>query len=152
MRSEIPGLVIRTSLITGLPGEGEQEFAELCDFLREYKLERVGAFAFSPEEGTEAARMEYPENEVAVRRAEQIAELQSGILDSFNERFFDKTVEVLLEDYDGVWYYGRTYADSPGIDGTVRFTADNDLEIGSFVEVLILGSEDGDLIGKEAAS
>ena len=152
LRERIPGLVIRTSLITGLPGEGEEEFEELCDFLRKYRLERVGAFAFSPEEGTPAAEMEYPENEVAVRRAELIAELQSGILDEYNEGFFDRTLEVLLEDFDGEWYYGRTYADSPGIDGTVRFRSENDLEIGSFVQVLILGSEDGELIGKEAAS
>ena len=63
LRREIPGLVLRTSLITGLPGEGEAEFAQLCDFLKEYKLERVGAFAFSPEEGTRAAEMEYPDTE-----------------------------------------------------------------------------------------
>ena len=150
LRARIPGLVIRTSLITGLPGEGEAEFDELCDFLRQYKLERVGAFAFSPEEGTPAALMEYPENEVAQRRAEYIAELQSRVLDAFNERFFDQTLEVLCEDFDGTYYYGRTYADSPGIDGTVRFTSERDIPIGSFAQVLILGAEDGDLVGKEA--
>ena len=150
LRERIPGLVIRTSLIAGLPGEGEAEFDELCEFLRRHKLERVGAFAFSPEEGTPAAAMEYPENEVAMQRAEFIGELQSRILDEFNEHFFDQTLEVLCEDFDGQYYYGRTYADSPGIDGTVRFTSDNDIEPGSFVQVLILGAEDGDLLGREA--
>ena len=72
LRDRIPGLVLRTSLITGLPGEGEKEFEALCDFLREYKLERVGAFAFSPEEGTRAAKMEYPDAEVARQRADVV--------------------------------------------------------------------------------
>ena len=149
LRARIDGLVIRTSLITGLPGEGEAEFEELCDFLRRHKLERVGAFAFSPEEGTPAAAMDYPENEIAVRRAELVAELQSRILDEFNESFYDRTLEVLCEDFDGTYYYGRSYADSPGIDGTVRFTSEREPEIGSFVQVRILGAEDGDLVGKE---
>lgn len=151
LRARIPGLVLRTSLITGLPGEGEAEFEELCDFLRRHRLERVGAFAFSPEEGTPAAEMDYPDHEVAVRRAEQIAELQSRILDAYNEAQFDKTLEVLCEDFDGNYYYGRTYADSPEIDGTVRFTSDAEPKPGSFVRVTILGAEDGDLIGTEAA-
>ena len=77
LRERIPGVVIRTSLITGLPGEGEAEFDELCDWLRVHKLERVGAFAFSPEEGTAAAKMEHPDEETAAHRAEIVSELQS---------------------------------------------------------------------------
>ena len=150
LRQRIPGLVIRTSLIAGLPGEGEAEFEELCDFLRRHRLERVGAFAFSPEEGTPAARMDYPDEETARRRADYIAELQSGVIDDWNEAHFDQTMEVLVEDFDGLEYYGRTYADSPGIDGTVRFTSENDYRPGDFVQVTILGAEDGDLIGREA--
>ena len=149
LRARIPGLVLRTSLIAGLPGEGEAEFEELCDFLRRRKLERVGAFAFSPEEGTPAARMEYPDEETARRRADYIAELQSDILDAWNEARFDTVMEVLTEDWDGACYYGRTYADSPGIDGTVRFTSEREHTPGEFVQVLILGAEDGDLIGRE---
>ena len=149
LRARIPGLVIRTSLIAGLPGEGEAEFEELCAFLRRYRLERVGAFAFSPEEGTAAAKMDYPDSEVAQRRADYIAELQSGIIDAWNEARFDTVMEVLVEDFDGVYYYGRTYADSPGIDGTVRFESDRELEPGMFVQVTILGAEDGDLVGRE---
>ena len=149
LRSRIPGLVLRTSLIAGLPGEGEREFEELCGFLRRWRLERVGAFAFSPEEGTPAAGMDHPDAETAQRRADYIAELQSEVLDAYNASCFDRTMEVLVEDWDGASYYGRTYADSPGIDGTVRFTSDLDHRPGEFVQVLILGAEDGDLIGKE---
>jgi len=149
LRSSIPGLVLRTSLISGLPGEGEAEFEELCDFLRRWKLERVGAFAFSPEEGTPAAKMEYPDTEIAQRRANYIAELQSDVLDVYNASRFDQTLEVLVEDWDGTYYYGRSYADSPGIDGTVRFTSETEHRPGEFVQVLILGAEDGDLIGRE---
>lgn len=149
LRRQIPGLVLRTSLIAGLPGEGEAEFDELCDFLRRHKLERVGAFAFSPEEGTPAAQMDYPDESVARQRADFIARLQSDVIDAYNESRFDTVMEVLTEDYDGVYYYGRTYADSPGIDGTVRFTAEREIAPGTFVNVMILGAEDGDLIGKE---
>lgn len=149
LRSRIPGLVLRTSLIAGLPGEGEAEFEELCAFLRKYRLERVGAFAFSPEEGTPAARMDYPDEEIARSRADFIAELQADILDAWNEARFDTVMEVLTDDWDGRFYYGRTYADSPGIDGTVRFESDAEHKPGDFVPVLILGAEDGELIGRE---
>ena len=149
LRARIPGLVIRTSLIAGLPGEGEAEFEELCEFLRRWKLERVGAFAFSPEEGTPAARMDYPDAETAQRRADFIAELQSDVLDAFNASRFDRTLEVLVDDWDGAYYYGRSYADSPGIDGTVRFASESEHRPGEFVQVMILGAEDGDLIGRE---
>ena len=149
LRERIPGLVLRTSLIAGLPGEGEAEFEELCSFLREARIERVGVFPFSPEEGTPAARMDYPDEETARRRADHIAELQADILDAWNEARFDTVMEVLVEDWDGAYYYGRTYADSPGIDGTVRFESESEHEPGEFVQVLILGAEDGELIGRE---
>ncbi len=152
LRAQIPGLVLRTSLIAGLPGEGEAEFEELCGFLRRQKLERVGAFAFSPEEGTPAAKMDYPDSEVAQRRADLIVELQSDVLDAYNASHFDETMEVLVEDWDGNAYYGRTYADSPGIDGLVRFESERELRPGDFVQVVILGAEDGDLIGREVES
>ena len=149
LRSRIPGLVLRTSLIAGLPGEGEAEFEELCGFLRRWKLERVGAFAFSPEDGTPAAKMDYPDAEIAQRRADYIAELQSDVLDAYNESRFDQSMEILVEDWDGTYYYGRSYADSPGIDGTVRFESEAEHQPGEFVQVLILGAEDGELIGRE---
>lgn len=150
LRSRIPDAVMRTSLITGLPGEGEAEFEELCDWLREHKLERVGAFAFSPEEGTPAAEMDYPPEEVAVRRAEIINELQSRVMDEFNEKQRGKTLEVLCEGYDDETeqYFGRTYADSPDIDGRVVFTSEAPVKVGTFVPVEITGAADCDLTGK----
>ena len=149
LRSKIPGLVIRTSIITGLPGEGEAEFEELCAFLRDQKLERVGAFAFSPEEGTAAAEMDYPDTEIAERRAELVEMLQSGIMDAYNASMQGKTVEVLVDGYDeeAEQYFGRTYGDSPDIDGKVWLASEEDLQIGSFVMVKIDGTVDGDLSG-----
>ena len=149
LRSHIPGLILRTSVITGLPGEGEQEFAELCDFLKELRLERVGAFAFSPEEGTPAAQMEHPDASVAQERADIIAGIQSQIMDECAQKMLGKTVEVLVDGYDEEYgqYYGRTYADSPDIDGRVWLASEDDLSEGSFVRVCLDGIVDGDLSG-----
>jgi ribosomal protein S12 methylthiotransferase len=149
LRNRIPGLVLRTSVITGLPGEGEEEFAELCAFLKEMKLERVGAFPFSPEEGTPAADMDYPDNEVAQRRAQRIEEIQSAIMDEYNEAMIGKQLQVLVDGYDEEFeqYFGRTYADSPEIDGRVWIATDDDISEGDFVTVCIDGLIDGDLSG-----
>lgn len=149
LRDRIPGLVIRTSLITGLPGEGEQEFEELCDFLREARMERVGAFAFSPEEGTPAAEMDYPDGEVAQHRAEVIEMLQSAIMDEYNASMMGKTMEVLVDGYDEEreQFFGRTYADSPDIDGKVWLASEEPLREGDFVMVTIDGCVEGDLSG-----
>ena len=149
LRRRIPGLVIRTSVITGLPGEGEEEFVELCDFLKEVKMERVGAFAFSPEEGSEAAKMEYPDTEIAEERANIIEELQSWIIDEFNESFRGKTIEVLVDGFDEEMgqFYGRSYADSPDVDGRVWIASDEPVKIGSFVNVCIDGAVDGEMTG-----
>ena len=149
LRDRIPGLVIRTSLITGLPGEGEEEFQELCEFLRELRLERVGAFAFSPEEGTPAAEMEFVDNDVALRRAEVIEMLQSGIMDDYNASMIGKTMEILVDGFDEELeqFYGRTYADSPDIDGRVWIATEEPIREGEFVTVKIDGCVDGDLSG-----
>ena len=149
LRRRIPGLVIRTSLITGLPGEGEKEFQELCDFLREQRLERAGAFPFSPEEGTPAAEMEFVENEVAVLRAQTVEMIQSGIMDDFNASLIGKTLEVLVDGYDpdAEQFFGRTYADSPEIDGRVWISCEEPLREGMFAMVKIDGNVDGDLTG-----
>ncbi len=149
LRARIPGAVIRTSLITGLPGEGEEEFTQLCDFLKRVKMERVGAFPFSPEEGTRAAKMEYPDSEIAQSRAEVVAEIQSRIMDEYNAGRIGRTMEVLVDEYDPDTdrYIGRTYADSPEIDGRVLFTADRPVKVGTFEQVYIDGVSDGDLTG-----
>ena len=149
LRSRIPGLVLRTSVITGLPGEGEEEFAQLCDFLKEQRLERVGAFPFSPEEGTPAAQMDYPDNEIAQARAQMVESIQSRIMDEYNEAMMGSVVEVLVDGFDEEYeqFYGRTYADSPEIDGRVWIATEESITEGSFVKVCIDGAIDGDLSG-----
>jgi len=150
LRDRIPGLVLRTSLITGLPGEGEEEFEELCAFLKEFRMERVGAFAFSPEEGTRAAAMAHPDEETAVRRAEIVAELQSRIMDDYNDSRIGEVMEVLCDGFDRSEnsYYGRTYADSPEIDGKIWFQSEKPVPTGTFVQVLVDDVYDGELLGK----
>ena len=149
LRARIPGLVLRTSLITGLPGEGEAELTELCDFLRETRIERAGVFPFSPEEGTRAAQMDHVDMEEARRRAELVVDVQSDIIDDYNESVLGTEREVLCEGYDGQaqMYFGRSYAESPDIDGRIYFTADRDVAPGAFVTVRLTGVMDGELTG-----
>ena len=151
LRAAMPDVVIRTSLICGLPGEGEEEFEELCAFLREEKIQRAGVFQFSPEEGTLAAAMEdQVDGEVAARRVELVVDLQSRIMDSCNEERLGTVMEVLCEVFDSQagCYVGRTYADSVDIDGHVYFTAAGLVPAGEFVKVRITGVSDGDLTGE----
>ena len=151
LRRAIPDLVVRTSLICGLPGEGEAEFEELCQFLREQKLQRVGVFQFSPEEGTLAAAMEdQVDPATAERRVELVVDLQSRIMDEYNEARLGTVMEVLCEGFDAQagCFAGRTYADSVEIDGRVLFTAAGAVPAGSFVNVRITGVSDGELTGE----
>lgn len=149
LRSRIPGIVIRTSVITGLPGEGEEEFAELCEFLKEQRLERVGAFPFSPEEGTPAADMDFVDAEVAQQRAQMVETIQSRIMDDYNASMIGQTMTVLVDGFDEEYqqFYGRTFADSPEIDGRVWIATDEAILEGEFVKVCIDGLIDGDLSG-----
>ncbi|MBE6934672.1 MAG: 30S ribosomal protein S12 methylthiotransferase RimO [Ruminococcaceae bacterium] len=149
LRSRIPGIVLRTSIITGLPGEGEEEFAELCEFLKELRLERVGAFPFSPEEGTPAAEMSFVDASVAQERAQMVESIQSRIMDDYAQAMMGKALEVLVDGYDEEYeqYFGRTYADSPEIDGRVWLASQDDLSEGTFVTVQIGGVVDGELSG-----
>ena len=150
LRRRIPGLVLRTSLITGLPGEGEAEFEELCEFLREQKIERAGVFPFSPEDGTRAAQMDHVDAEEAARRAEVAVDVQSDIIDEYNESVLGTEREVLCEGFDGQaqMFFGRSYAESPEIDGRIYFTAAEEPEPGDFVTVRLTGVMDGELTGE----
>ena len=151
LRERIPDLVLRTSLIAGLPGEGEAEFDELCEFLREARIERVGVFPFSPEEGTPAAAMEHVDFEEAQRRADIILELQAPIMDEFCSGFVGSTIRVLCDGYDeeSGLKTGRSYADSPDIDGQVLFSGT--AAEGDMTDVLIQSAEDGILYGEEVS-
>ena len=151
LRKAMPDVVIRTSLICGLPGEGEEEFEELCEFLAEQKIQRAGVFQFSPEEGTLAAEMDNQvDPEIAERRVELVVDLQSRIMDEFNESRLGSVVEVLCEGFDSAegCYTGRSYADSVEIDGRILFTAAGVVPAGTFVNVRITGTADGDLTGE----
>lgn len=150
LRERIPGLVLRTSIIAGLPGEGEKEFEELCDFLREEKIERAGVFPFSPEEGTKAATMEHVPMEEAQRRTELLVDVQSDIIDEYNESVLGDVREVLCEGWseEAQSFVGRSYAESVDIDGKIYFSANCDIMAGEFVNVRLTGTMDGELTGE----
>ena len=151
MREKIPGLVLRTSLITGLPYEDEAAFDELCDFLREVQIPRAGAFPYSPEEGTPAAAMpNRVETAEAQHRAELVAEVQSRVMDAFNESRLGDVTEVLCDGFDeqSMLFVGRSYAESPDIDGRIYFSADREVRAGEFVPVRLTGTMDGELEGE----
>jgi len=150
LRERIPGVVIRTSLIVGFPGETDEEFEELCDFLKESKLERAGVFTYSREEGTLAAKMEDQiDEDVKERRAELVGALQARIMDEYNSGLMGKTMKILVEGYDrySECFFGRSFADSPDIDGKVFFKSSKKLTPGTFADVKIEEDLDGDLLG-----
>lgn len=150
LRARIPGLVLRTSLIVGLPGETEEEFAELCEFLQDVRIERVGVFEFSPEEGTEAAELpDQIDDETKENRRLIVEELQSGVIDDYNFSRMHETLDVLCEGWDNEQelYFGRSYADSIEVDGVVYFTSDAPCGAGEFVRVRIDDSLGADLSG-----
>ena len=148
LRERIPEVVLRTSLIVGFPGEGEEEFVELCEFLREFEIERAGVFKFSPEEGTAAAEMpEQVPGETSERRAELVGEIQYDIMQEFCASRVGRTLRALCEGEDGEtgMHWGRSQADSPDIDGRVLWTGSG--LPGEFADVEITDTKNGDLIG-----
>lgn len=154
LREEIPDVVIRTTFIVGFPGEGEEEFETLAEFVNEIEFDRLGVFTFSPQEGTPAFDMEdQVDEDIKTRRGEVIMQDQYSIMEEKNNEKIGKTYKVVVEDYDGYSdsYTGRTYMDAPEIDGLVKFTSHKDLDIGDFVDVEIFDVEDYDLIGEVTA-
>ena len=150
IRRRIPDIVLRTSIITGLPFEDEAAFDELCAFLREVQIQRAGAFPFSPEEGTPAAEMpNRVDGDEAARRAELVMDVQSDVMDAFNESRLGTVVTVLCDGWDeeAQSFVGRSYAESPGIDGVIYFDAP-DAHPGDMLPVRITGVMDGDLTGE----
>ncbi len=154
LRTEIPDVVTRTTFIVGFPGEGEEEFETLAEFVNEIEFDRLGVFTFSPQEGTPAFDMEdQVDEDIKTRRGEVIMQDQYSIMEEKNNEKIGKTYRVVVEDYDGYSdsYTGRTYMDAPEIDGLVKFTSHKDLDIGDFVDVEIFDVEDYDLIGEVTA-
>ena len=152
MREKVPGLILRTTLITGFPGETEEDFTELSEFVQEVRFDRLGCFAYSQEEDTPAALLpDQIDEETKNRRAEIIMEQQMEIMQQKGEEMIGKAVTVLTEGFDryAECYFGRTAADSPDIDGKVFFTAQgNKPYFGQFVKVRIEDCMDCDLTGE----
>lgn len=152
MREKVPGLVLRTTLITGFPGETEEDFTELSEFVQEVRFDRLGCFAYSQEEDTPAALLpDQIDEDVKNQRAEIIMEQQMEIMQQKGEEMIGKAVTVLTEGFDryAECYFGRTAADSPDIDGKVFFTAQgNKPYFGQFVKVRIEDCVDCDLTGQ----
>lgn len=151
LRTEIPEIILRTTLITGFPGETDEDFIILKNFIQEYPFDRLGVFAYSREEGTPAAAMKNQIEElVKQQRREEILSIQNKIAISRLEKRVGKVFEVLVEGVadDGIFYFGRSYGESPEIDPLIYFTSTEPLEFGSFVNVRILNAEQMDLIGE----
>ncbi len=152
IRKAMPDAVIRTSIIAGFPGETEEQFSELYEFLKKARLDRVGVFAYSEEEGTPAAKFDGQiDMDVREERRDRLMEMQQTISLEKNKAKIGSVIEVLCEGYDeeNFMYTGRSYADSIGVDSTVYFAAEDEVEIGSFVKVEILDADEYDLTGKE---
>ena len=151
IRETLPDVTLRTTLITGFPSENEEQFEELCEFVKNAQFDRLGCFAYSEEEGTFAASMpdQIPQ-QTRVDRSEIIMNDQLSVVLSKNEEKFGKVLEVLIEGYDDYikCYFGRSRADAPEIDGKIFFISDRPLEIGTFVEVKINDSIEYDLLGE----
>ncbi len=153
IRAKMPDVALRTTLITGFPGETEEQFSELCEFVNEIGFERLGCFAYSAEEGTVAAEMDNQiEKSVKERRAEVIMDDQLRIISEKNEQKIGNVYTVLVEGYDSYikCCYGRTYADAPEIDAKIFFapTSPRPAE-GDFVEVEIFDTIEYDLLGQQ---
>ncbi|MFI3226857.1 MAG: 30S ribosomal protein S12 methylthiotransferase RimO [Clostridia bacterium] len=152
IRAKAPEAAIRTSLIVGLPTETEAEFEEFCEFLTREQMQRAGVFAFSREEGTEAYDMDGQVDEEVKQERRLIAEeIQSRVIDAYNDSCVGKTFEVLVEGFDEQYgmYFGRTYADSPDIDGIMYFDTQNEVKNGDFVNVEVTETFDPYLKGVE---
>ncbi len=154
IRQKMPGAVIRTSIITGFPGETEEEFEELYEFVKEIRFDRMGVFAYSQEEDTPAANFENQiDDAVKEQRRDRLMALQQQISLELNQEKIGTELEVLTEGYDEdtFLYYGRSYGDSIGVDGRVYFAAHHDAEPGEFVTVKILDADEYDLTGEEVS-
>lgn len=151
IREKVPGVILRTTLITGFPGEAEEDFTELAEFVKEIGFDRLGCFTYSQEEGTPAADLPgQVDEEEKERRAEIIGEMQMDIAEERARVCVGQTLEVLVEGFDryAECWFGRSYMDAPDVDGKIFFTAKGKRPVlGSFVPVVIEDCMEGDLMG-----
>ncbi len=163
LRDEVPGVVVRTTLITGFPGETEENFWELAQFVEDYRFERLGVFTFSREEGTPAHDLpDQVDPEVAEARRAELMAVQKKILDDYNRQRVGQTLAVLVDGRspDGEGFVGRTHADAPEVDCVVKLPDDppsgdlpsGDLHSGDLIKAEILGVDDYDLVGRVVSS
>ncbi len=151
LRERIPDIVIRTTLIAGFPGETEEQFEKLCEFVKEMRFDRLGCFAYSREDGTPAARLpEQLDEEEKARRADIIMQEQMLISDELTQKMLGKTLEVVAEGYDryAECWYGRSAAEVPEIDGKIFFTSSTPPSVGEYLYVKITDTMDYDLLGE----
>lgn len=155
IRQSVPGIVLRTTVMTGFPGEGIKEFAELCEFIREVKFERLGCFAYSAEEGTTAAKMpDQVDEKVKQHRRDLVMQEQTRITEEYNRAQIGKTIDVLVENYDryAECWFGRSAADAPDIDCKVFFTcapgSEHAVRPGDRIRVRVTDTMDWDLVGE----
>ncbi|MBQ8107745.1 MAG: 30S ribosomal protein S12 methylthiotransferase RimO [Ruminococcus sp.] len=149
LRERLPGIILRTTLIAGFPTETQEQFEELCEFVRDMRFERLGCFAYSPEEGTKAYDMPQIEEEERLRRADIVMNEQALVAERFNEKCLGRDFDIVVEGFDryAECYFGRSYMDAPEIDGKVFFTSDKKLRVGEYVKVHIDDTLDYDLLG-----
>lgn len=150
IRREVPGIYLRTTLMTGHPGEKEEDFKELCDFVREMKFERLGVFPYSHEEDTYCDKHyqdDVPEK-IKKRRAEKIMRIQQKVAEALNLNLLGKVVQVLIDREEEGYFVGRTEHDSPEVDPEVIVKSDYPLRVGEFYQVKICGTYEYDLEGK----
>lgn len=147
IRHEVPGISIRTTLMTGHPGENEEDFQELCEFVREMKFERLGVFPYSHEEDTYCDKhyMDDIPEEVKKSRAEEIMRIQAEVSEKLNRELIGKTIRVLVDRHEDGYYVGRTEHDSPEVDPEILIEGDKILKIGDFYTVEITGADEYDL-------
>ncbi len=148
LRIKVKDIIIRTTFIVGFPNESEEDFKEIIDFIKEYKLDKVGVFKYSREENTPAAKMDNQiEESIKDQREEKLMLVQKNISEGLNKLKIGKMYDILVEGYNGKYYYGRSFEMAPDIDGNVFFKSNKDIQKGSFVKVKITENMDYDLIG-----
>ncbi|MCC8073566.1 MAG: 30S ribosomal protein S12 methylthiotransferase RimO [Clostridiales bacterium] len=150
MRDRIDGLTLRTTFMVGFPGESEQDFSELCRFVKEMKFDKMGCFSYSPEEDTPAFDFECQiDDEIKKHRAEVLMDIQYGITEQANKEKIGNVYDVIVDTAESSKYTGRAYFDSPEIDSGIIFTSDVPLSVGEFVKVRITDYDGYDLIGEK---
>ena len=149
LRARIPGITLRTSLIVGFPGETEEDFKELCDFLKEYRLDNVGVFKYSKEEGTPAANMEDQiDEDIKSIRQDAVMLIQKGIVEELNKLKISKVYDTIIEGKKGKYFIGRSSEMAPEIDGSILVDSNCDIKKGDIVKVKIKEALEYDLMGE----